>query len=836
MDFRLLLSAFGFIQILASKLDAADFAGYTETSHDHVRCTDGSEGCTAPDLGYVSLLQVQRRVNSVAEMEGSTLRKTRSEDAEDVEEPPEVWKWVDVFIGTGKHGHTFPGATTPWGMVQATPWIHDDDGMPQWDFQSGYHSNAASARFHGIAHTALSGAGTGELGELRLLPGKSLFLDQSSMEASPGYFAAAVSNEHKRARHQIKIESSATPHGAIHKFAFDPSTSDRKVGLWLSPAPNAYWGYELAGGSFEAVSNRRLEGCGESLIKGFGHSMSLLCFVIEFDHPFLPVKARNFSDIQESMYGSSKSRGIDLDFTKSLAHEESKQLSVLVARVSVSRSNIKHARAAFSEELEGRDFHDILHTARRSWDKALGVIQIDMQSPSRKKMFYTALYHSLLFPNLLSDSDGSYRLQRLKKMAISGDMGGPAVDLLHIDEGMPMRKAKGHAQYGTFSYWDTYRSLHPLISLVHPEVSRDFGQSLLAFAKAWDFLLPPWQLIQSPSDMMHGDSGSIVLATMAMQGLVNKSDAFNVLNHTRRLPVDERIGHAFKPSQVSVSNILEQGMADSCASRLAHSLDLKLEETEFLQRSRTVRDYWDAKNKFFSTSRDSTNQGTLSLADLSREEGDAYQEGTPLQYSFAAQYDVQWQIGQRGGAEGFVCALDDFFESAPEPNGDQMYAKPDVDGNLHGATFGNEPSLHTPYLYALAGYPSRTQDFLDKVVKKFYADTPEGLPGNDDLGQMSSWLVFSLLGFYPADPCSNDFVLGRPFVNGAHLSVSGGKLEIVVHEQAEENKYVKSVHWQGQPLDMTKPVISFAQLSQGGVLEFWMSSTPETPRPKCSKK
>lgn len=758
---------------------------------------------------------------------------------------PELWSFVDVFIGSGQHGHTYPGATTPWGMVQATPWVHSRYLEPgPWDTQSGYHAGTPRPRFFGMAHTALSGAGTGELGELRLLPAAFgahvtteniglysqypaegrypvLELDQDLTEASPGFFGTTVTSMHPETgvASGVQIETSATPHGAIHRFLFS-STAEPKISVLLSQTPGAYYGYKLREYWHQLVSDKRFEGCSESFVEGFGGSFSLLCFVIEFDQPFhTPMQ--------------SEDRKASPDVTFEFSQGGGNHSSLVIARLSVSRTNIEHARSAFVEEVEGRSLDDVWLAARRSWNAALGVIQVDIEPPERKKMFYSALYHTLLSPNLLSDSDGSYRIQGRSASHLYRNSGSPALEFREVEKRMPLQRAKGRSQYGTFSLWDTYRSLHPLLNLVHPEKSREFGQSLLSFADEWGFL-PGFELLASPSDMMGGDGGSIVLSTMAMQGLVNKKQAFAVLNQTRRVPLDER-KYLNRKKEIlndvpqSVSRMLEQGMADSCVSRVAGSLNLKDEEAYFRDRAQLARQYWDSDNQVYSPLATGEKHQFLEQSDVDQET-DAYAEGTPLQYSWGAQYDAQWQVQKRGGVKEYVCALDYFFEDAPDPSESDQ----NVGGNIHGASLGNEPSMHTPYLYSLVGHPSRTQDVVDEAVKTLFSAKTDGLPGNDDMGQMSSWLVFSILGFYPVDTCSNDFVLGRPFVTNARMSLHDGRvLQIIVHNQAEENKYVKHAQWQQQALDLSRPILSFDELSQGGLLEFWMGNRSNDSVFKC---
>lgn len=320
---------------------------------------------------------------------------------------------------------------------------------------------------------------------------------------------------------------------------------------------------------------------------------------------------------------------------------------------------------------------------------------------------------------------------------------------------------------------------------------------------------------------MAGDGGSIVVATTARLGLVDQDRALRALNMSRRHQseeIDEYVqAHVSRDS--NISRILEQGMADSCVARLVGDKGAKEEADFFSRRAQSIRKYWSPKLHVYAAG------DQISTLDINVQ-SDGYQEGTPLEYSWAAPYDIEWQVQARGGRKKFVCELNEFFTAAPEPVG-----QPDVSGNIHGASLGNEPSVHTPYLFSLVGDPARTQDVVDEAVKKLFSDSLAGLPGNDDMGQMSSWLVFSLLGLYPVDPCSGLFTLGRPFVEHARLALKSGILEMVVHEQSEENKYVEYTVWKGDFLKKTH--FSYEELAGGGLLEMWMSSTAAVSSPAC---
>eukprot|EP00930_Biecheleria_cincta_P037907 TRINITY_DN26054_c0_g1_i1.p1 TRINITY_DN26054_c0_g1~~TRINITY_DN26054_c0_g1_i1.p1 ORF type:complete len:954 (-),score=123.45 TRINITY_DN26054_c0_g1_i1:161-3022(-) len=749
------------------------------------------------------------------------------------EAPPSANREVDVFLGTGGHGHTFPGAATPWGMAIATPWAHSPpgQGVDNWDNQAGFISDGPNMlKFYGMAHSGLSGAGSGELGEVRLLPvyetdrwgNADVNLNRTACFASPGYFRGqSVSSAGTTI-----IESSVTRRAAIHRFSFR-GQGKKALKLFLSQVPGNYWGFQLMDHTLKKLPDSSVEGCSLTKDTGIGDAESLLCFAI---HVSVPIQ--EFQDM-----------GSDL-----LMKFPPNTPSEVIVRVGLSRMDVEHARLNLRRELGQRSLEDVASSAAELWQEALNSVDANIQPTERARVFYTALYHSMLAPQLLSEADGSYRLQRKPQGEPSLQwQHGEIVSLSALDSMMPPQKLpKGESMYHTFSLWDTYRGLHPLINLLHPRISHQFGTSLLRFADAWGYL-PRFQLLQSPADMMAGDGGSIILATMARQGLVNASAAFKVLNSTRRLPVDERKytdTQGFVPASEknSVSEALEQATADSCVGKLAKDLGHSKEASYFEQKADLAFNYWDAKHKIFKEHEEPTpppmpthvpmmpliddnmmprmteKEETANLQSQTK----AYQEGNALQYSFSAFFDTPKMIESYGGNSKFVKALDYFFNDAPEAQGIL-----DLSGNRHSLTIGNEPTMHTPYLYSIAGALGKTQEIVDDVIKRMFKARPDGLPGNDDFGAMSAWIAFSMLGFYPIDPCSSQFVLGRPFISKADLSVSGGKFRIRVHNSDDDNKYFQRVTLNGKDLDLKNPVLSWSELARPGELVMWMTSAKE---------
>jgi len=741
---------------------------------------------------------------------------------------PNASQNVEPLIGTGGHGHTFPGATTPWGMVQATPWAHGDD---TWDSQAGFHSKPGGEvlTFYGMAHTALSGAGSGEMGELRLLPlgdqHQSSYLISGSVHGSPGYFSglasasAPVDMPDSRAC-GVELEATATQRGAVHMFRFPSRYScqgwpRRLVQVSLAESSGSFWGYKLKDHTLRGVDTHRLEGCAATQISGIGSADSYMCFVIVFDAAFV---------FPEPVNTSALPYDVRLEFPGTT--------STLTAKVAMSRVDLEHARATLDRELAQKSFEEIRAEAEELWKSALGVVKAEIDPPSRLREFYTAMYHSMLFPSLLSEPDGAYRLQQ----RLANGMSGLPLRLGNVDKVLPVRYADpNRTVYATFSLWDTYRTVHPLLNLVHPQVSTEFGHSLMKMGNAWGSL-PPWQLVQSPTDMMEGDGGTVVLATMARDGLLDAKDVFVVLDRIRsEAALKTRPRAKDELGETKLSALLEEARADQCAAAAARLAGEGVRAREFEERANSIFELWDEQHMVFKPrdwdpSRMDHQVDTIML-------GDTYTEGTPLQYSWAAEWKLGKLIELHGGRHNFTCALDRFFNTAPEPQG----SRADVTGNMHGFTQGNEPDWHTPYLFSMVGRPAKTQKVVDQLVKSMFAALPDGLPGNDDLGATSAWLALSMLGFYPADVCSTEVALGRPFVSWAALGVRGGLLQITVNDQADDNMYVRRLTWNGQELHAgrrpsggPRQTLPWAELHKGGELVFFMTAEEPADDLHCS--
>ena len=351
-------------------------------------------------------------------------------------------------------------------------------------------------------------------------------------------------------------------------------------------------------------------------------------------------------------------------------------------RVAISRTDLKHARETLDRELGQKSFEEIRASAEGLWEAALGAVKVEMEPLSRTREFYTALYHSMLFPSLMSEADGSYRLQRGGRAA--ADMHGEEFTLSDVDKKLPIQKTKpGHSFYSTFSSWDTYRTLHPLMNLLYPQVSADFGESLLAMNDAWGFL-PPWQLLASPTDMMEGDGGSIILAKLAMDGLIDPKRALAAVKSNRQHHRGYKAGSANFHSLVSSS--IEEARAEHCAADLAKLAGSDADAQDFSKQADSIFANFDTRFKVFAPPYE-LRYRALREQDIHKIGFEhAYTEGTPLQYAWSGEWNMKKLVDLHDGPDAFACRLDSFFTTAPEPKGDQ----PDVSGILHGFSMGNE--------------------------------------------------------------------------------------------------------------------------------------------------
>ncbi|GAB4417793.1 MAG: GH92 family glycosyl hydrolase [Bacteroidia bacterium] len=711
----------------------------------------------------------------------------------------DVVQYVDPFIGTAAHGHTYPGATVPFGMVQLSP----DNGTQGWDWCSGY--NYADSIIVGFSHTHLSGTGIGDLCDVLVMPvGRAVDLarmpenrqelDYASAflhdeeAAEPGYYRVRL------AHHDIQAELTSTLRCGIHRYTF-PDTG--LMSLVVDLAFHINWDKPTA---------TRIARAGDHTLVGYRHSTGWakdqrLFFAIRFSQPVARIEAAE---------GTEK-RTFDGEIAGSLSRVQvffaPEGDRVVQVQVGISSASEAAALAAL-DEVQDKGFDDLRAEARRTWAEALARIEIASDNDAVKTIFYTALYHSYLAPVVYSDAQGAYK---------------GADSTTHQSD---------RTRYDILSLWDTFRAAHPLFTLTQPERVDDMIRSLLAHYQEYG-LLPVWSLLGNETNTMTGYHAIPVIADAYFKGFRDwdvelayeamKKSAMQDIRGTDFLRQYSYIPH--DKAGESVTRTLEYCYDDWCIAQMAQALGKTEDYAYFSQRAGWYRNLFDSTTGFM---RARLSDGTwktpfdpyYSSHDVTVSE---YTEGNAWQHSWFVPHDVQGLIGLYGGQAPFVRMLDSLFSASSELKGDFVSA--DISGLIGQYAHGNEPSHHIAYLYSYAGAPAKTAETVRRIMDTQYTVQPDGLCGNEDCGQMSAWYVFSAIGFYPVNPAAGVYVLGSPMVESATLRLPGGKTFTVrAPGVAQGHLYIQSARLNGQPLDQA--YLRHADIVAGGELVLEMGPTP----------
>lgn len=711
---------------------------------------------------------------------------------------------VNPFIGTAATGHTFPGATVPFGLVQPSPVT----GAVGWQYCSEYlHSDS---KIFGFTQTHLNGTGCCDLGNILLMPSDARMnaardttgVAQSNERlnaygsrkagevARPGYYTVELPDA------GAKVQITATPHVAYYRIHFDKEVSPQ---LYLDFQHSPAWRWEQYHSQLKECewswrNDRTLAG----RIRNQVWVDKEVYFVIEFSKPMLRL---DVLDARPHNKGARMLAGFDLN-------EE----SVLEVKVALSNTTVEGAFNNMKAELPAWNFEATEKQADRVWDDYLRRIKVE-GTPDQLANFYTAFYHSLIQPNNIADVDGGYR-----------------------DTKGQLSKAEGGKEfYSTFSIWDTYRAAHPFYCLFLPEKVDGFVNSIVAQGESQGYL-PIWALWGKETHTMIGNHAVSVIAEAYRKGFrgFDAERAYAAVKHTLTTNHPEKTDwdiynrYGYYPYDLvkheSVSQTLEMCYDDYAAADFARRLGKKDDAKFFAHRANNFRNLFDATSGFMRP-KDSQGQwrtpfDPTSVGHAESGVGD-YTEGNAWQYTWHVQHDVPSLIRMMGGKARFVEKLDSLFTIDLGPT-----FLPDVSGLIGQYAHGNEPSHHVAYLYALAGRPDRTQELVRQICTTLYTPTVEGLCGNDDCGQMSAWYMFSAMGFYPLDPVSGDYVFGAPQIPYFKLDLPNGKtLEIEAQQLSEENRYVQSILLNGRRY--SAPTISHEQLLRGGKLTFVMGSQPK---------
>ena len=680
-------------------------------------------------------------------------------------------KLVNPRIGTGGHGHVFVGANVPFGMIQLGPNEHTRG----WDWCSGYHES--DSVLIGFGHMHLSGTGIGELGDVAFLPvtdpkEREVLFSHKAERVRPGYYSVMLDNH-------IRVELTATERAGMHRYTLPADMSEGYMVLNLN----------------QGIGWDKMSQCGmtvesPTMVTGFRRSTGWakdqqLFFAAEFSRPVKVVS-------QEG------------DSIKVFAFDNGD--APLLLRVGLSAVSVDGAKANLRAEISHWDFAQLVANADGKWEAQLQKMRVSGGTPKEQSVFYTAMYHTMIAPSVFSDVDGRYR----------GADG-------QIHQG-------NFTNYTTFSLWDTYRAAHPLMTLIHPERQADIAQTMLHICDEQG-KLPVWHLMGNETDCMVGNPGSIVLADLVMKGyLTDTKKAIEALKKSDMLE-DRGLGLLAKygyipcdldPTYETVAKGLEYAIADGAAATVAKRYGTKSDYKYFYDRSQSYRRYFDTKTQFM--------RGVTSTGQFREpfnpfhavHQHDDYTEGNAWQYTWLVAHDVHGLIRLFGGEKPFIHKLDSLFIVEGDLG---EGASPDISGLIGQYAHGNEPSHHIIYMYNYAGQPWKAAPLLRRVFSEMYHDQPDGLSGNEDVGQMSAWYVLSSMGLYQVEPAGGRYIIGSPLFNEVEMRVKDGRtFKVTAHGNSAENIYVQSARLNGKKY--TKSYIDYRDIVAGGHLELEMGSQP----------
>jgi len=691
-------------------------------------------------------------------------------------------QFVDPFLGTGGHGHTYPGAAYPFGMVQLSP----DNGTEGWDWCSGYHYSSDSIA--GFSHTHLNGTGIGDWCDISFLPlsdtsgAGSRFMKQSfshlNEKAVPGYYRVQLNNG-------IICELTASARCGFHRYQF------KQKNRWLRIDLGFHINWDKTTAAYVKVID-------DSTIAGYRYSTGWaknqrVYFAARLNQPI--VYSRFIGATKE---GGKEAEGEALKLLLQIGGNEK---SVLV-RTGLSSVSIDKALAALSE-IKNKSFEQVFQESESAWEKELRRITIDTSDRALATRFYTALYRTCLSPTLYSDADGTYRNQDNRVLTTDN----------------------GQSKYTIFSLWDTFRALHPLFTITQTERLPEMINSMLRFYED-NGLLPVWDISTWEANTMTGYHAIPVLADAILKNLggFDVEKAYTAMRKSafqQQRGTQDYIKYGYLPQDKhgwSVTITLEYAFDDWCIAQVAKKLGKMDDYALFMGRSKSYQRLFDAATGFMRA-KNSRGEFLPNFDPLVSEHGfdGQYIEGTAWQHSFFVPHDVQGFAELMGGKEKLVKKLDDLFNAPSELHGENTSV--DVTGLIGQYAHGNEPSHHIIYMYSALGHREKAAKWIKVVADSMYKNGPDGLTGNDDCGQMSAWYIWTSLGMYPMNPASGEYVIGFPLVNESILVLPNGKqLKITTRGRRHKNAYVHQVWLNGKKIPTS--YITHQQLLQGGELKY----------------
>ncbi|WP_104734806.1 GH92 family glycosyl hydrolase [Hanstruepera ponticola] len=685
--------------------------------------------------------------------------------------------YVNPFIGTGGHGHTYPGATMPFGMMQLSP----DTRLDGWDGCSGYHYS--DSYIYGFSHTHLSGTGVSDYGDILLMPtneinfnngadgkkGYRAHFSHDNEVAEPGYYKVRLDSTN------IDVELTVSKRSGMHKYQF-PSSENQIVILDLEHRD------ELLGGSVQIISETEIIGFRNS--KAWATDQRLF-FYTQFSH-----KIKDWNRRYEVLPTK-----LHLEF------ENPNNESVFV-KIGISAVDIEGAKKNLEEEIGDKSFELVKQEAQGAWESQLEKIVIESDNNDYKTNFYTSLYHSMLAPNLYQDVDGRYRGMDLN-----------------------IHQTTDFDYYTVFSLWDTYRAGHPLYTIIEEERTNDFINTFLAKYDEGG-IMPIWDLSANYTGCMIGYHAVPVIADAYLKGIrdYDAEKAFEAMKHSAtrdHLGLKSYKEFGFIPVEEeseSVSKTLEYAYDDWTIAQMAKAMNKTDDYKTYTERAQYYKNVFDPESQFMRGRFRNTWFAPFDPYEVNFN----YTEANSWQYSYYVPQDVSGFINLLGGKDKLEAHLDKLFTAEAETSGrDQA----DITGLIGQYAHGNEPSHHMAYLYNFVNKPFKTQEKVHQILTELYTNTPDGISGNEDCGQMSAWYVFSSIGFYPVTPASNQYIIGTPLFDKATINLENGKhFTIQANDLSNENIYIESVVLNGEPLNHS--YISHEDIMKGGHLVFNMSSQP----------
>ena len=729
--------------------------------------------------------------------------------------PKEYTDSVNVFIGTGGHGHTFPGATLPHGMVQLSP----DTRLFGWDACSGYYYDDTSIM--GFSHTHLSGTGIGDYGDILFMPvvGEKPLIAGTAENPDEGY-RSRFSHEQESARpgyyqvllqdDSINVELTATLRAGLHRYTY-PKVSDARLIVDMEPTIH---GHQHPVTQIRVVNDSTIAGMKYTVGWAKRH---YVYFYAVFSSPF-DYKLYSGTEYQ------SDSTSVTVNTAKAVIRF--KNLPVdgrVLAKVGISSVDEEGARLNVEAEIPNWNFEDVMKEANTAWNEALGKIDIETSDNDSRTVFYTSLYHAFIQPSLASDVDGRYRTM-----------------------GHEIKQDASYTNYTVFSLWDTFRAAHPLYTIVTPEQNQAFIRSLL---RKYDEggILPKWELASNETGTMIGYHAVSVIADAMMKKqcdfdvkkALEACIRSSVYDTTGVTPMMDRqiLNGKLMPVSIKYKNELGYIPCDKVGGSVSQGLEFAYNDwliaqmmkehnrkdlyDKYMELSRNYRNYFDPETKLMR-GRLSDGSWITPFDPASVQRPSNYVEGNAWQWAWFVPQDVEGLMELVGGQKSFEAHLDTLFTTSSELTGDPNAAA-DVTGMIGQYAHGNEPSHHIPYLYNYAGAPRKTQALADHILRTLYHNDPNGLSGNEDVGQMSAWYALSAMGFYSFCPGRPVYEIGRPIFDKVTIHLSNGKdFVIQAKNNSVENKYIRSMKLNGE--DLAEPRFSHFDLMKGGELIFEMEN------------